>query len=96
MVSGEMYTNATREIVSLELAGRKDVRVTGIAAVYHDNVLLLTLVETRGAAFLVDGQQSEVFGPYAGGTRLLPAVVDTLWASGRITPGEPVILYSAN
>jgi hypothetical protein len=96
MVKGQFYVNATREVVREELESTRGVEVSGWAAVYGDRVLLLTLVETQGAAFIVDGQLGQVFGPYEAGTMLLPAVVDALWTGGRIEPGDPLVLFAAN
>ncbi len=96
MVSAEMYTNTTRDVIATELKERGIGDASGWAAVYGDNVVLLTLVETKGAAFVVDGQLGQVYGPYQAGTMLLPAVVDALWTGGRIELGQPVALFAAN
>lgn len=96
MVRAQLYTNTTRDVIATELRQTGNGQASGWAAVYGDNVVLLTLVETKGAAFIIDGQQGQVYGPYQAGTMLLPAIVDALWTGGRINLGDPVALFAAN
>lgn len=92
---GEWYENITRDIVADELDGAP-VHVSGWAAVFGDSVRLVTVVQYGGGAFVVDGSDGSVSGPYSAGVSVYQTIADAMIGASQMRPGDPLLIFAAN